>query len=374
MSRSTFRGASGTIQQRLRADVQKPQWINKKMLESNRFMFWSNHACDLSANSTSYVGHDFKSGTNWTPIQWFDVPLNLSSVPVTLAQYQLVAQKQWPLQSPYSAVRGSNALSDSIVGPDYYFPGNDWMRKAKLAIAGNQGFSDNSANQDKGTWTRVTFAHHRFHFSNYSRHPVELVAIYQAHGLTGDVGGIIDTMDDSLTAPGPDLKRIPNATILRVPGAFDNEGTKPGRSFFDVDFSPKEFDKERYEKVPMGGTVDDGGLWRKLNVKYDTAFIDKIDANGVWENTTSPWEHLSPDSKGLESEAGVVFYARFNLPMANVSMPAYSPKVESDPNELTDAYKLLNIRVESRFLNEIRRSETMGGYTGKDYRAVPTAV
>lgn len=373
MSRHTIGGGTGTVAQRLKADFQKPFWVTNKILDSNRFMYWSNHGCDLSANSLSFVGHDINSGLSWTPLPWFDIPINLSTVPTTLAVYKLAAQATWPLQSPYGTVRGSQSDSDGIVGPDYLFPGHDWMRKTKVAIAGAQGVS-NTDDDGAGTYHRVLFAHHRFHWANYSRHPVKIVCVYQAHVDTTTAGSVINMLDDSISHPGPDMKRLQNVTILNVPGSFDNEGSKPGRSYYDIDFSAKEFSKDVYDKTPVLGTTDLDGLWRKLNVKYDTAFIDKIDANGVWENTTSPWETLSPDEEGGISEARVQFYARFDIPMANISMPAYTPKIEAAPAELTDAYKLLNMRVESRFLNEIRRTEVAAGYTGKDYRAVPTAV
>lgn len=362
---------NATVMDRLKADVQKPMWVTKKMMDNNRFMYWSDHDADLSANSLSYVGHDMKSGTNWTPIQWFNTPWKVTPQPMTLAAYQLVAQKKFPLQSPFGKVRGSQALSDSWVGPDFVFPGHDWMRKAKVAVAGKQGFD---GVVHSGTWTRVVYAKHRFSWANYSRHPVTILCVYQTHTGASNSASVVDMLNDSLTEMGPELVRLPNVTVLNVPGAFDNEGSQPGRSYYDIDFSPKEFNKENYDKSPIGGLASENGLWRFMNVSDSEAFNTKQDANGVWEDSHSPFETEQVDTIGTDSAAFVSFFARFNMPMANVSMPAFSPKVESDPSELTDAYKLLNMHVKSRFLNEIRSSEAASGYTGKDYRAVPTAV
>ena len=367
---------AGGIDQQLKADLQRPLWVTNKMLDSNRFMYWSNHECDMSASSLSYVGHDLVSRPNWAPITWYDQPLDLGVSPTTFASYQLTQQKTFPLQSPYGRARGSQALADGIVGPDYIFPSHDWYRKTAVAIQGAQELGDTTDAGQSGTWHRVLYAKHRFHWANYSRHPVQIACLFQAHvTAASQAGGVANRLDQSLANPGPDLKRLPNVTILNVPGAFDNEGSQPGRSFYDVPFSPKEFNADAYSKPPLGGNATaDAGLWRKLNTHQSTAFEKNTAVTTTWHNSTSPWETLSPDENANITEARLMFWARFDIPMANVSMPAYTPKVESAPAELTDAYKLLNMRVESSFLNEIRRSETISGYFGKNPISIPTAV
>lgn len=375
MARASRTHGSGDLEQALKADFQKPEWVTTKQLDANRYMFWSTSQADLSSNSLSYVGHDIVSGVNWAPLTWFGQNFAIGTSPTTFASYQLAAQKEFPLQTVYGSARGSQALSDAIVGPDFIFPPHDWYRKVAVSIEGAPDLGSVVDASNSGTWHRVLYAKHRFHWENYSRHPVKIACVFQSHVSTSTSGSVPDLFDESLTNPGPDLKRLPNVTILHVPGAFDNEGSQPGRSYYDIPFSPKEFNKEAYSKPPLGGNVTtENGLWRKLNTHQSTAFLKKTAVTTSWHDATSPWETVSVDANLTFGAAHVMFWARFDIPMANISMPSYTPKVEGAPAELSDSYKLLNMRVESRFLNELRQSEMVSGYYGKNPIAIPTAV
>lgn len=353
-----------SLSQTLKGELQKAKWVTKDDLDSNRYMFWSTVSTDLSPNGYSFQGYRITSGQNVDDLIWYGRQYKSSILTTGVLEAAFIKRNNFPLGTPYGPLRSMQGDSDSNIGCDYFYPGDDYMRKMNHVVqtAGYNGTDLDTT----GIFTRVVRAEHKFICTNFGRHPIQLICVFKGQKTIDDEELFLESNSIHIG----ELANLPNAQAYILPGgqAGDDAGVT---SSFTIPFSPGNLDVETYKQGPLSGTTSGGvGSWRQVyNAHASTAPYLHATSRGetVFTPTINVHQSPSPDGMNADTEvddnrtslAGYVrFYARQMLPTANNEAAAYSAKTEGAQAPLGDAYRSLNISVQSRFLNEVVKTET----------------
>ncbi len=366
---STQGGALGLIA--LKGSIQKPAWITSKSQNQAHWMFKSHSQCDLSTLATDYRGCDPQGGPIWTEPWHYkrEYKGNVAN-PISLAR---ITSNEFKLQTPYGQV--PNHTGGSVpakgwcsIGPDYNVPSEDYLWKMHEVAAGHSLYD--AADKQQGLFTRVVGAKHTFFFTNYLRHPVQVLFVYDASpdgtaSADPSPNVLMDALSRSAFSPkavgtaamDPDaINRIKaSSESIIIPPTLDNNDMGVTVKH-DVKFSPKEYDPDTFSVGPMGGVNSSGGLWRRVDVArfsltYEPA--DSVGSAGTLDRR-SPWLDDSPDSDQVNparyTKASVRMFMRLVTPHGHVM--GTEAGAMRDGNDL-QSYRAVDMHVKSSFINEV---------------------
>lgn len=358
-----------TLSNTLKGELQPPTWITSKQLDANRFLFVSTVRTDLSERREGFTGYRVHSGQNFTKLFFQAIEYQKGNITGLSSLY--LKRHAFPLGTPYGPQRATFTLNDSLVGCNFLWPGQEYMKKMNAIVQptfGNATSNTDTTQVDNiGVHTRVLSAKHRFSFTNFGRHPIQILGIYEGQNTS--------------TTPNPELasnttfvseiQKIPNSQSWIIPGG--QAGADGGvTSFIDIPFNPKDLNPEAFKLGVVDGPISQGGTWRKVNNEPST------DANSPWapnnfagdESTyytgAAPW--LDSGMEGMDADnesdsyrgaaAGFVrLYARQMIPNANMEAVA-GTDADDAYGPLGDTYRMLNVSVSSQFVSEVVKTET----------------
>lgn len=365
---STQNGAMGLLP--LKGLTQKPTWVTDKDTDNSHWLFKSYHQCDLSWDRQSYKGCESRGGTEWTRMYWWRRGyrgLTSELQPISLERQK---EYEWYLASPYGPVPAltlatettpvAPANYDVVIGPDYHCPSEDYYSKlSKIAQAGH--FANVSSASD-GLYTRVIGSKHKFFFTNFSRHAVQVLFVYDPYpttNVTGDLspvgvmnacsrdtGGIGASRTASLDM-SPIERIASSCESILIPPCMDKNDAGVTRTH-EIKYSPKDHIPHHFDVGPVDGTTSLEGLWRLVDPSR--LVPNSGIAKDLTGNQYSPWVNHAPDhSVGAtyRMKTAVRIYTRLVLPHGRVHA-----KTDSVGLNVLEGYTGLNIHVKSEFINE----------------------
>lgn len=337
---------------------QKPVWITSRRLAANHFLFKSYHTCSLSEDKTDYTGFKSFGGQVYTRLSWWRRPYLGTTSPSVAKE----TESEWFLQSPYGRVPATTNTQD-IVGPDYHQPSEDYYRK--LAATINHGFAEDGTAAD-GVYTRVIGARHEFYFHNYSRFPLEVVAVFDPYPHTYGPTYIMDSASTGLV----DVGRLGNSAEKFICQSAVDNGDRAAITRYVVNFSPKKYTPEEFSANPGNfGPTSLGGMWRLVETT-NVVGAAGYSGSGI---TGSPWGNDSPDHGTISgttyrTKACLAFYVRLLAPTEEV----YTRNPEPVAGALGD-YTALDVHVRSTLINEVVRKGYVAA-TFNDNETYPAEV
>lgn len=354
--------------QPLKSLSQKPTWITDKDTDNSHWLFKSTHSCDLSTNISLYQGCESHGGTRWTRMFWWRRAYRGASgdeAPISLLRQK---EYEWYLASPYGPVPAAHAdgtppLYDSVIGPDYNCPSEDYY--SKLSKIAQLGHYANGASASDGLYTRVIGAKHKFFFTNFARHAVQVLFVYDPYPtLTGtglSPAGVMDNCSIDSNGSGPvKTESVDNDPIERIQASCESilippcmdKGDAGVTATHEIRYSPKDHVPHHYDVGPVDGTTSLEGLWRVVEPSHIVPTAGKADDDTI--NQYSPWRNHSPDhSSGAtyRMKTAVRIYTRLVLPHGYVRTSDIASN-DALLNGYLEGYTALNIHVKSEFINE----------------------
>ena len=332
---------------------------------------------------TMYDGIDPQGGPVWTKVKYWAREFRGNPGNTTPVSFQRVPKYAWPLQTPYGQVSnhdGEGAVPDhwATIGPDFNIPSDDYMAKLHkcmgTVVPYLQGTDAATGTLQQGVFTRVVGAKHDFYFTNFMRHPVQVLFVYDSDQVdSGDQQSPSELMDDlsreprsAKTAGSADvdpeaLRRIANCSeSIIIPPTLDNDDMAVTVKH-TIKFSPKEFDPESFSIGPMAGRAEEGGLWRRVNPHRfsETGFV-RYNADATSnigdESRLSPWWDWSPDdiADGPIRQLGTQVWMYMRLVVPHGQIMGSRPAEPGWSTGTTMAgYRKVNVAVKSQFINEV---------------------
>lgn len=258
-------GGGGLVQRNGR------RMISDEMMVDKKFGIQGTVVTALSSNVDDYVGHEVQGGLMVKPLKFAIRPWHASiEQPRELVDY-------FPLRTPYEylvgATDGSSTVPQSKTGMDFYnIPYEMQAKVTKARVLQTVDSGDDAA------FAKINWAKHRFLFTNYGRHPVQVFAQW----LIGPVDTEWDPVDGQLSTSGTySLQNIsstdkadqyPNIESFIVPGTLDN-GDAGAKVYWDANvnfnqlFGPDYSDPDPSEENELD--IDEGP-WLKINGEFLT--------------------------------------------------------------------------------------------------------
>lgn len=321
--------------------------ITDEMLVDKKFGIQGTVITALSSNVDDYVGHDVQGGLMVKPLNFASRPWHPSTEqPRALIDY-------FPLRTPYEylvgSTSGSSSNPQSKTGMDFYnIPYEMQYKLGKARVLQTVDSGDDAA------YAKINWAKHRFLFTNYGRHPIQVFAQW----LIGPVAAEWSPVDGQLSTSGVYLNQnisstdkadqYPNVESFIVPGTLDN-GDAGAKVYWDADVNFNQlFGPDYSDPDPsLENELElDEGPWLKISGEFLTGKT----AGSV----NAPFFHTDPleNATAINNHpfnARLKFFVKLLEPHGKLYKTDSGVDHVSDKSRSTLDSDALNVEVESSY-------------------------
>ena len=348
---------------------QKCRWLRKPRRTAK---WWVNETIDLSSPAYDINGaatvplgftpHRILGGQMLSPVDF------IRRIAATDNTYVDQIAKGFPLNLPVGKVASANQTDtltdrrvDTIVGFDACYMARDFESGVRQMATGGRAV----ANDGTPIMARCLAFKHLFMFTNYARHPVQVIAQFGPSAANYDLSGTIRGGNNSVAAH-PDLSRFNNLETFIVPGTLD-KGDAGARVVYPIKGSCPEIfggnwvstsaDQARAAQEtttePVLRHLESGGwkhIWSKVTqINPTVSGVTGRDDYQTFANGPLYKSYRSQETDGEQypHDLLVRFYAKYVVPMSVVGVTGSETDVQ-----LGSTFSGLTVSVKSSWLME----------------------